>query len=388
MDVGGAEQQVLVLAGALRDRGWDARIVSLVPLGPIGLQAREQGIPTDSLQMPRGVPDPRGVARLFRLVRSWKPDILHSHMVHANLMGRMVRHGLRVPVAISTIHSLKDGGRLRLLGYRLTDGLAELTTIVSEAAAERYLRTRAVSRDRLRVVPNGVDTRRFRAVPDAREAIRRELNLEQAFVWLAVGRFEVPKDYPNMLRAFARVRARHPGAILLLAGKGSLQSEVEALASSLSIGDAVRFLGVRRDVPELMSASDGYVLSSAWEGMPMALLEAASVGLAVVATDVGGNREVLVAEQARFLVPAGDSAALSDAMERLMALPANQRLAMGERSRAYVESRFSLERVVDLWEELYRGLLAAKGRKIERPGRAYGDAEAADTSGKGFAGQR
>ena len=374
MGMGGADQQLLSAAEMLRARGWDARIVSLTTLGPMGLQARQRGIPTDSLEMPRGVPDPRGLARLARLLRSWKPDILHSHMVHANLMARMLRLVAPVPVLVSTIHSIQDGGRTRILGYRLTDRLADCTTIVSETAAERYLTLGAVSRERLRVIPNGVDTGRFRPLPEAGARLRRELGLGDAFAWLAVGRFELAKDYPNMLAAFAAVVARRPDTVLLLVGRGSLQPQTEELVESLGLRERVRFLGVRRDVPELMSAADGYVLSSAWEGMPVVLLEAGAAGIPIVATAVGGNREVVREEETGFVVPPRDPAALAAAMLRLAELPSEQRLRLGERGREHIEERYALPHIIDLWEEMYRDLLARKDVPATSNGRNHGDA--------------
>lgn len=368
MGMGGADQQLISVVHALRARGWDARIVSMTALGPMGLQARELGIPTDSLEMPRGLPDPRGVIRLASLVRSWKPDILHSHLAHANLMARLLRPFLPVPVLVSTIHSIQDGGRLRLLAYRLTDRTADCTTIVSQAAAERYLSAGAVSRERARVIPNGVDTARFRPLPEAREGLRRELGLGDAFAWLAVGRFELAKDYPNMLGAFAQVLRQRPDSLLLLVGKGSLQLETEALARMLGLEGRVRFLGVRRDVPELMSAVDGYVLSSAWEGMPVVLLEAGASGIPIVATAVGGNPEVVLDGRTGFLVPPGDPAGLAKAMLRLAALPPDQRRRLGELGREHIDARYGLHHIIDLWEELYRDLLARNGVRLRQEG--------------------
>jgi glycosyltransferase involved in cell wall biosynthesis len=187
------------------------------------------------------------------------------------------------------------------------------------------------------------------------------MGLDREFVWLAVGRFEIAKDYRNMLRGFAAARERYPQAVLLLVGRGSLQTETEALARALSLGSGVRFVGVRDDVPELMSTADGYVMSSAWEGMPIVLLEAAAAGLPIVATLVGGNHEVVCDEETGFLVPPRDSDALGLAMLRLMQLPQTQRRAMGERGREHVRIHYGLDRVVDAWEELYRELLTRKG---------------------------
>jgi glycosyltransferase involved in cell wall biosynthesis len=316
--------------------------------------------------MRRGIPDPRGLARLVRLVRAWHPTVLHSHMLHANLMARAVRLFAPIPAVVSTIHNIYEGGRLRMLGYRLTNGLVDHMTIISQAAADRFIRDRIVPPALLEVVPNGVDTERYRAVPvGARERLRGSLGLGTEFAWLAVGRFETAKDYPNMLRAFARVHAARPDAVLLLVGRGSLQAETQALAGSLGIEGKVRFVGTREDVPEFMTVADGYVMSSAWEGMPMVLLEAAAAGLPIVATRVGGNQEVVRDGTTGFLVSPGDDDALGAAMLRLMALPEAERRAMGSRGHDHVRQHYGLARVVDRYEAAYRDVLRRKGGSAE-----------------------
>jgi glycosyltransferase involved in cell wall biosynthesis len=361
MGMGGADKQLQSAAQELRSRGHEVLIVSLTSLGPMGLEAQSLGIPTESLEMRRGFPDPRGLFRLVQLARAWKPDILHSHMVHANLMARALRLLVPIPVMVATIHNIYEGGPLWMAAYRLTNRLVDHMTIVSQAAADRFIGEGIVPREMLKVVPNGVDSDQFRVPAAARASLRRSLEVDGWFVWLAVGRFEIAKDYPNMLRAFVRIRERQPRAVLLLVGRGSLQAETEALAQELGLGNAVRFLGVRRDVPEIMSAADGYLMSSAWEGMPMVLLEAAAAGLPIVATRVGGNHEVVHEGETGFLVPPRDSEALGQAGLRLMELTEAQRRAMGERSRELIRAHYSLSRVAEQWEDLYREVSARKG---------------------------
>jgi len=362
MGMGGADQQLLSAAIGLRDRGHEVRIVSLTPLGEMGARARAAGLSTESLGMQRGIADPRGLTRLVRLVRAWRPAVLHSHMLHANLMARAVRLFAPVPAVVSTIHNIYEGGRLRMLGYRLTNGLVDHVTIISQAAADRFVREGIVPASLLEVVPNGVDTDRYRSVPPgARERLRQSLGLGAEFAWLAVGRFEAAKDYPNMLRAFARVREEQRGAVLVLVGRGSLQAETEALAATLGLEGRVRFVGTREDVPEFMTVGDGYIMSSAWEGMPMVLLEAAAAGLPIVATRVGGNQEVIRDGATGFLVPPGDDGALGAAMLRLMTLPETERRAMGARGRDHVRQHYGLGRVVDRYEAVYREVLRRKG---------------------------
>jgi glycosyltransferase involved in cell wall biosynthesis len=360
--MGGADQQLLSAAQELRHRDHAVRIVSLTPLGPMGLQARTLGIPTESLEMRPRWPDPRGPVRLAQLIREWKPDVVHSHMIHANLLARVLRPFVPVPALVSTIHSIYEGGAIRMAAYKLTNSLVDIITVVTQAAADRFIKEGIVPPQRLRVIPNGLDTARFRNVPaEARESLRRSLGLQSEFVWIAVGRFEEAKDYPNMLHAFARIHQGALRTVLLLVGRGTYRDDSETLARTLGIGKAVRFLGVRSDVPELMAAADGYLMSSAWEGMPVVLLEAASAGLPIVATSVGGNHEVVSDSESGFLVPPRDAEALAGAMLRLMALSAEDRLAMGERGSEHVQKHYGLERMVDQWEAVYTEALTRNG---------------------------
>jgi glycosyltransferase involved in cell wall biosynthesis len=356
MGMGGADQQILILAGALRDRGHEVRIIALAPLGAMGVEAQRAGIPTESLELKRNLGVVFGFLRLLQLIRHWRPDVVHSHMLHANLMARAARAFAPVPALVSTIHSINDGGGLRMAAYRWTRGLVDRYTIISHLAAKRYLSIGAVPEKRLRVIPNTVDVNRFRRRLEARDGIRRELGLEQAFVWMAVGRFEAPKDYPTMIAAFTRVASDRPGSRLLLVGEGSLQSDIEELVRQAGLAGRVQFLGVRRDVPELLSAGDAYVLSSAWEGMPVAVLEAASVGLPIVATRVGGVSEVVEDGVTGMLVAPSDPAALAAAMIQMEALQHESRERMGQRGRALVVERYGTEQVLQMWENLYSEL--------------------------------
>jgi glycosyltransferase involved in cell wall biosynthesis len=361
MGMGGADQQILILARAMRARGHEVRIVTLAPLGPMGLEARADGIPIESLELRRSIGDLPRVIRLARMIRSWQPDLLHSHLVHANLLASTLRPITRVPALISTIHSINDGGPLRMAAYRLTSGQVDRFTIISRLAAERYVAIGAVPASLVQVIPNAVDTDRFRRLPEARTVLRKELGLDHQFVWLAVGRFEEAKDYPTMIAGFARLGVSRPDSYLLLVGKGSLRENVEALLREHGLEQRVRFLGVRRDVPELMSAADGYLLSSAWEGMPVVLLEAAAAELPVVSTRVGGVAEVVDDGSTGLLVPPGDPKALAGAMEAIETLHPAARAAMGARGRALVEQRYGTRQIMEMWERLY-GELAARSR--------------------------
>jgi len=363
---GGAETQLLRLATRLIARSWDVRVVSLTPPKAYVSELESAGIPVVSLNIQRKLPDPLPIFRLARLIRTCRPQIIHSFMVHANLLARLARPLAPAPVLICSARNTDEGGRFRELLYRLTDPLCDLTTQVSRAGMEQYVRIGAVPQRKIRYIPNGIDTDRFRPDPEARKRMCEELGSGAAIVWLAVGRFDTQKDYPNMLRAFSHVIQVHPETLLIIVGDGPMRPAMEEFAEDLGLKDRTRFLGVRRCISELMNAADAYVMSSAWEGMANVLLEASATGLPIVATDVGGSREVVRDLETGFLVPPNDPEALAGAMLRLMDLSKEERRQMGEAGRRYIEAKYSMDHVVEMWEGLYRELLSnmAIGRGI------------------------
>lgn len=359
---GGAETQLVQLALRMQMRGWMVRVITLIPPQAQAYERQLQmaGIRVDTLGMTRKVPDLRALFRLAHMLRREPPHILHAHMFHANLLLRLVRLITPVCVLICTAHSTYESPdgvtdlrevTWREWAYRLTDFLCNITTHISQTGRERYVRVKAVPPKKIRVIPNGVDTDRFRPDAQSRFEMRSELGLHDRFVWLAVGRFNHAKDYPNLLRAFARLSQE--SAFLLIAGQGPLKSSMESLTHDLGIAQKVRFLGLRQDIPCLMNAADAYVMSSFYEGLPMVLLEASASGLPVVATDVGGNRELVLNEQTGYLVPPRDPESLSVAMQRLMALSPEERGQLGVRGRERVLALYSLDSVVNQWEHLY-----------------------------------
>jgi glycosyltransferase involved in cell wall biosynthesis len=359
---GGAETQLKNVALRLKQRGWSQSVVSMLPPSAYVEELEAAGICVYNLRMRRKVPDPRAVLRLAAIMRRERPLLIHSHMIHANLLARITRLFVKVPVLICTAHSITEGGRPRELAYRLTDSLADITTQVSEAGKQRYIQVGAVPPHKIVCIPNGIDTSRFQPNPTVRQAVREQLGCApEAFVWLTVGRLEPVKNHLELLCAFREVAAVHPHARLLIAGQGPLQAAIEQRIAELGLAERVHLLGVRRDIPDLLNATDAFVLPSLWEGMPLTLLEASATALPIVATDVGGNAEVVLEGETGYLVPVKDTEALAQAMLRVMNLSEADRSAIGQAGRAQVVQNFDLERVVDRWEALYRELLQQKG---------------------------
>lgn len=357
LGVGGAEKEALAVAERMAKRG---HTVAVLVLRPRLAEEWPHTLPTIYLgvrKRPGSVL--AGLARAQRFLRDFRPDLVHSHSFHANIFSRLLRLLLPRLVVISTIHNVYEGGWPRMAAYRLTDGLSRRTAAVSEAAARRFVKLKAVSARNCAVIPVGIDVAEF-APDSARRASMRTAaaGSEPEFVWLAVGRITPAKDYPNLLRAFAQVRAKRPDARLWIAGEApnSEISPERALCAELGIGEAVRWLGLRRDIEALLDAADGFVLGSAWEGMPQVVAEAMAMEKPIVATDVGGVRELV--GMTGMVAPARNSEALAEAMAATMRRNREELASLGRVARERIARNFSIDAVVDAWEALYRELLA------------------------------
>jgi glycosyltransferase involved in cell wall biosynthesis len=352
---GGAERQVIMLAERMAARGHD---VVLVVLKPRELLEWPTSVETIRLGMRKSlVSFISGLARAHRFLRGFRPDLVHSHTFPANMAARLLHVYGSAPAVISTIHNVYEGGWRRSALYGLTDGLAIHTTAVSDAVAHRFVKLGAMPQSKCSVITNGIDLAEFTPAPHRRIAVRRQMNAADNFIWLAAGRVVSAKDYPNLLQAFARVHAASQQTQLWIAGdaKTPKGERMQDLAERIGISDAVRWLGLRDDMPSILDAADAFVLSSAWEGMPLVVGEALAMEKPVVATDVGGVRELV--GDAGFVVPPKDSAALADAMLRVMRMPEDQRNALGKAARERIRQRFDINAKAEEWDALYSRIL-------------------------------
>jgi glycosyltransferase involved in cell wall biosynthesis len=356
--LGGAEQQAILLAKGLRRRDWRVSMVALSGTGgDAAAELEGAGVRFLSLQMRKGLADPRGWLRFHSWLRREQPDVLHAHLPHAAWLARWSRLAAPVPLVVDTLHSSATGRIGRHFGYACSRWLTDHVTAVSQATAASHLAAGMVSESKLSVVWNGIDVGRWQPDARARLQAREELGVKDEFLWLAVGRLEGVKDYPCLLRAMTRTPER---ARLLVLGAGPQEGRLRELAEWLGLKQRVRFAGFEPNVVRWMRAADGFVLSSRYEGLPMVLLEAGACGVPVVATDVLGTREVVVDGETGWLTPAGDTQELAETMMKLMHMPPEARHAMGERARRHVARNFGLEAALDRWERVYANLLEWK----------------------------
>jgi glycosyltransferase involved in cell wall biosynthesis len=358
LGIGGTERQVVALAERMRARGHAVMIVVLAECAPQEWPAQVEVV---HLALRRNFLDIiRGVARAVPVLRAFRPQILHCHNFHGNIVGRLLKVLFPHVRVVSTIHNVYEGGRLRMIAYRLTDPLSQCTVAVCDAAARHLTECGAAPRRRIcHVIANGIDPAEFTPDPERRAAMRERMGAADRFIWIAVGRVVLAKDYENLLRAFVLVREAEERAELWIAGEGMGLYAVcmQALADELGVSGAMRWLGLRRDVDSLLDAADAFVLSSAWEGMPLAVGEAMAMEKPVVATDVGGVHELLA--DCGILVPAMNSALLARAMLDVMRSGTSAKWAVvchGARRR--IEEQFSMDVTAGKWEQLFRSLLA------------------------------
>lgn len=361
LGLGGADRQILYLARALLTNGFEVRLVSMTPLLEMGRQAVGEGLPITSLEMNRGQADWASFQRFVTILRDWRPHVLTTFMYHANLLGRLAGRWAGVPVIVTSIRSEQNGSAARDWLMRLTNWMDDSCTTNSNEVAESLRRRHLLpGGGKSRVIANGVDPIAMTGTAADRDRVRNELGLSSAaFLWLAVGRLWEQKDYPTMLQAFQPL-ASAP-ARLAIAGRGPLLDELKSQTQRLGIDSEVAFLGVRHDIPALLSAADGFVLSSAWEGMPNVVMEALAAGVPVVATGVGGVPELVESGKSGFVVPPRDPGALSEAMRRLMKLPPEQLKQMGQHGRQHIAANYGMSSMAKRWIGLFEELLNRKG---------------------------
>lgn len=348
LDIGGAEYQVVSLLERLAQKGHQMRLISLTPPSSAIFIERlaAAGVPLLSLEM-KSIKDlPLALLRLCKILRQSKPDIVHAHMVHANLLTRLTRLFLPSLQIISTAHNTHEGGKFRDWAYRLTNPLSQINTTISEAATHRFTNENVLPRHNTCTVFNGIDTDRFTP-----PAIKKAAAFP--FCWLAVGRLVEQKDYPTLIQAFTHI----PNSKLLIAGKGPLDITLKKLVKYYGIEERVKFIGLCDDTAHLYQQVDGFVLSSAWEGYGLVVAEAMSSELPVVVTDSGGPREIVGSDgTSGLIVPIKNPLALASALVSIEEMPSHERDKMGAIARVRIQKKFSLNEIVTQWENIYTEL--------------------------------
>jgi len=358
LNVGGAEMVLARLLGRLgRDR-FDPRVACWYGArGMVGRSIRGLGIPVIDLNMTAKWRWD-AFCRLYRLLRRFRPHILHCWMFHANLPGRIIGRMAGVPIII-TSRRISTEGPFRDGLNRLTAGLDDRVIAVCEAARRAEIRATRVPPEKVVTIHNGLDPARFHPCPSPQERarVRHRLGvLPNGPLIGSVGRLHAQKGYSDLLTALGIVCRQMAEIRLIIVGEGKLRSALHAQAVRAGLSGRVVFAGARCDVSEILPALDLFVLPSLYEGLPNVVLEAMAAGLPVVATGVDGTREVVLNGKTGLLVPPGDPAALAEAIGLLMEHPDLGR-KMGAAGRERIRRHFSIAQMAGQTAWVYEALL-------------------------------
>jgi glycosyltransferase involved in cell wall biosynthesis len=347
---GGAERQWAHLVPALRDRGFEPRVLALRDTGPFFDELAAAGIPVVSARM-RSRFDVAGLRRAF--AAAGRPALVVSQGTNALVVGEAIARRHRSPhVTIEHGAATLPRTAHRRFLTRVLGRSVDRVVAVSGSQLERLQRL-GYDPARISLVPNGVPVQE---PTRSREETRRALAIEDEEVAVVlVATLRTEKNVPLFLDAVERARMQEPRVRGFIAGGGPELERIRELAA----GGTVSVLGERDDVPDLLEAADVVCLTSDTEALPMVLLEAMALGRPIVATDVGGIRELVVDGVTGILVPAGDADLAAVALLRL-AGDADERRALGAHGRARHEELFSLERMVDDYHSLLESELRAK----------------------------
>lgn len=344
MEVGGAETLVSQMCCLQREQGHDPCVYAVAALGPLGEQMRTAGF-TVQANVGRHLPD---AARIFfRIFKNMQPDVVHLHnptpTVYAAIPARMAG----VPGIISTRHSLVAPPRRLVVEfkYALAATCCDWIAGICDATTNNLKSIHSIPARKIVRVYNGT-------VALLRVA-HQQWPPKTGFTLLYVGRLEPVKNHSLLLNAFRTALSSMPDLTLWMVGDGGERRMLESLATELGIAPQVTFWGQQLDVAPFFSAADAFIMSSKSEGLPISLLQAFSVGLPAIVTNVGGMAEVVRLSQAGIIVSATDPAEMTAAILRLANGDA-ERAQFSTNAKDAFHSRFTLQAMADAYMDLYR----------------------------------
>jgi len=368
LDAGGAQSMLRDLLRVWKGEAMDSHVAALTGGALVG-EIAGLGVDLVDLRLQRGAAAMSGVAPLAGLMRRIAPDLVQTWMYHADLLGGLAaRVSTRPPVVWGIHHTLSAADsmkpstrRVMRVNARLSGWLPRRIVCCAESALETHARS-GYHRARMRVIPNGVDTERFRPEHGARARLRAELSLPAGTKLVGMfARFHPQKDHGTLIAAFGMLLRTHPEVHLVLAGAG-IDADNTALRRLLAESGCeanAHLLGARLDMPALYAALDTFTLSSSdGEALPLVIAEAMACGVPCVATDVGDTRTVI--GETGVCVPARSPAALADGIRRVLDLPAEEHDRMGDAARRRILSSYDLHFAAAAYRTLYDEVIEAR----------------------------
>lgn len=353
LGVGGAEKVVTTIADRMISYGHSVKIIYLT--GSPETLPLSQDIEIIKLNLNSIFSLISCIKSLKSLINKYNPDIVHSHMFHSNILCRITRYFTPINKLICTVHNSNEGGKIRMMAYKLTNSKADINTNVSYEAMESLINKGAFKKSEIQTIYNGIDTNYFKFNKVDRERLRNSFGIgKNTQVFIAVGSLSAQKDYPNLFNALSILENKIDYKLFIV-GDGELRSKLESMVFEKKLQKNISFLGIRKDIPALLSMSDIFVLSSAWEGFGLVVAEAMACERIVIATDCGGVHEVL--GDTGILVPNQNSIKLAEGLKKALVLSDENRMSMGQKARKRVLNHYSLDISSSKWLDLYQRLI-------------------------------
>lgn len=353
--LGGLERVVVSLVRMQLRHGHRVLVLCLFGEGVLAADARSSGAQVIACEKAAGL-DLHALRTMRDTVKSFQADVLHTHNAVAHYYAALATVGLGLPTVLNTRHGMGSfpySWRREQL-YRLAQVGCDAAVLVCAAAARRFVSHRIISKAKARVIPNGTDIDTFieRNTDGRRKLLDACGAVGNPVVFGTVGRLSAAKDHANLLTSMRSLIDNGANAFLVIVGDGELRDPLREQCGRLGVGGRVQFLGARSDIAELLSGFDVFVLSSVTEGYSLALVEACAAALPCIATDVGGNAEIVQDGETGLVVPARDSARLTAAMQTLCADP-TLRSTLGRGARKWALTNGTLDLMYERYLAIY-----------------------------------
>jgi glycosyltransferase involved in cell wall biosynthesis len=343
MEIGGAEMLVSQMCRLQREQGHDPCVYAVASLGALGERMRKDGFAVQA-NVGRHLPD--ATSNFFKLFKASRPDVVHLHNSRPTIYAAMAARIAGVPSIVSTRHGLVDSPRRRVeeFKYRIAARFCDWVVGICDATANNLRAIRCAPARKIVRVYNGTAA--------LKRAAKEDWPQKSGFTLVYVGRMQPVKNHALLLGAFHAALSSMPELGLWMVGDGSERSSIERLAAELGIAAQVTFWGQQLDIAPFLSAADAFIMSSRSEGLPVSLLQAFSLGLPAIVTDIGGMGEAVKLAQAGFTVSAEDPAEMAAAILQ-MAWSEVARAEFSANAKAAFQSRFSLQTMADSYMKLY-----------------------------------
>lgn len=355
LDQGGAEKQLCLLCAQLDRARFEPHVIVLTHTGPREAHLRAAGVPVHYIGK-RGKIDPVAYRRLCDKLVELRPEIVHTWLFAANSYGRLAAKATGVPIIIAGERCVDPwkGWWQIAIDRRLLKSSAAVVTNTS--AVVDFYAQRHVPVDRFVVIPNAVEPPDFERLSKAEAFARLELPPRDKLV-IAIGRLWPQKGYRDLIWAGELLHVAYPNVWVVMVGDGPERARLQHYRDQVCAHESVRFVGQRTDAIELLSAADVLWNGSLYEGQSNTILEAMSLGIPVVATDIPGTRDLIEHDRSGFLFKVGDVANLTRHTNLLLREP-SLAARLGTAAAIQAREQFSVERMVSRHSELYEQLLA------------------------------